>query len=936
MWNIPQALGGTQTTADFNTGLNGIINLGCEPLIGLPPIWNQQGPGGTDPWTYAWQQWMVSTAGSRVRLYEMGNEPDNYLSMTGQQYYDTLWAPNVPALKAYARSLGLTIFIGGPAWANSTSASLTQIETWLAACKAGYIANGNNLDYLPDFVSTHTYPNTAQNDTQAHTQAAINAWGQFYVDLRAYIATTFAGITSSGYPVASQLLLVNSEYNDTIDTAWAGNTQTYTDFYFNAMFYMFRNVANLWAAVQFTIASHSGGALDLLNTDGTAKPEYTSFAASIIASTAPAVFSRTNSAAGGTSGTAITSGNTGGTSGDAFDGVNIGTGCTYAFDNTHAHSGTLSYKVAHGATSTFNYPLWSGLPAQATYWFREYYYFTAVPAVQRSMYRWIGASGTQLRGGVGINSTGHIFTYNSAGATISTMTAQVPTNAWCRVEGFCTGSATTGQLEVKLFTSPESTTAAETITSAATVNTGGTITDIWLGESGAAANVVAYWRDDMALNASAYPGPLSGAVAITATVVPGTATVRPVTVGNAVAITATVVPGTATVRPVTVSGGGAAVPSKYNYINISGAEFVPVAADSSGNATAPTFDNTKLQTKGTNYDYEPTGSITYLAGRGWKAAKIATRWERLQSTLNGTLNATQVGYLTTLLNDLNTSGMKALVDVHNYGHYYLDGSQTNPVQTTGTGYRRIIGLNVETTYAVFANFWSRMATQFGSHPAIAGGGGFALMNEPQDTGGMTMAMWQAASNAAVTAIWDVDPTINISVSGWSWGDIFQWPTDNGTTPWITDHRGPLRYEAHHYWDTTHSGDADQAYSVSLAQAVTDGFTAGSNVDALHTKTLTELHSFTNWLATNSVYGIIGEQGYTNTVAMGLTQWNALADRYMTECESLHVPIVHWSCGYMYSPGSDFLNIYQPAVDGQPLAATYGNAATIEAHPFIIT
>lgn len=283
MWRPPCDLRPTncQTTAQFNQALDGIISTGATPLIGLPPIWNEQCTTGPDPWSLAWQQWVISTAGNRVKLFELGNEPDNYCGLTGQSYHDQLWKPaaggGAAALKKYARGLGHEIFIGGPAWANSYTGNLADIQTWLSATKADYLANGGDRDHLPDFVSTHTYLSTpTENDTQAHAQAAIDAWGTFYDSLHAFIQTEFAGLTDRGYPIADQLKIADSEYNDTIDNAWPGNTQAWADFYIPAMNSMFK-AHHVWLGMEFTIASHGGGALDLLNTDGTAKPLYTAF-----------------------------------------------------------------------------------------------------------------------------------------------------------------------------------------------------------------------------------------------------------------------------------------------------------------------------------------------------------------------------------------------------------------------------------------------------------------------------------------------------------------------------------------------------------------------------------------------------------------------------------------------------------------------------------
>lgn len=290
MWRTPTDLGGSQTTAEFLAGLDTARKLATGNnavlLLGLPPIWNEQYPGQPDPWTYAWQQFMVEktigflgAAAATDVIFEMGNEPDNYGPLTAQQYYDTLWKPNVPALKAWARAtFGVDIRVGGPAWANSYAANLADIQTWLTDCKNDYGTYGR--DIIPDFVSTHTYLVTpTENANTSVAQARINQWGQFYKDVRAAVDSTFTGMTDRGYPIARQVKVVDSEYNATIqNTSTVNDSQVWTDYYMGAMHEMFRR-SGVWAAVEFTIASHTGGALDLLDNTGAAKPLYTSFAA---------------------------------------------------------------------------------------------------------------------------------------------------------------------------------------------------------------------------------------------------------------------------------------------------------------------------------------------------------------------------------------------------------------------------------------------------------------------------------------------------------------------------------------------------------------------------------------------------------------------------------------------------------------------------------
>jgi hypothetical protein len=267
-----------QTLAQFNNAVDGIRGLGAIPLIKLPPIWDKQCDGSLDYWNLDWQKEIIKNAGSRVQLYEFGNEPDGYCGWTSATYTSN-WKQMVPQLKAYARSLGFEIYVGGPAMANSYPENVAYVQNFLDGVKAAYQQTANR-DVVPDFVSSHTYLTETENATTAAMQSRIDAWGTFYDNVYAAINTTFAGVNDpAGAPLAPQIKIADSEWDWTINNAnTAANDQAYADYYMKAMFTMLRQ-HHVWLSAQFTAASHGGGALDLLNTDGTAKPLYNAYRA---------------------------------------------------------------------------------------------------------------------------------------------------------------------------------------------------------------------------------------------------------------------------------------------------------------------------------------------------------------------------------------------------------------------------------------------------------------------------------------------------------------------------------------------------------------------------------------------------------------------------------------------------------------------------------
>lgn len=268
----------TQSVSQFRKAIDGIRSVGAYPFIKLPPVWDMQCEGTPNAWSLSWQKEIIKNAGSHVQLYEFANEPNHYCHWSGTAYAQH-WNDNVPQLKAYARSLGFEIYMGGPAWANSYPKNLAEIKEFLDGAKAAYVKTGNR-DYIPDYISTHTYLTEKENSSIADMQHAIDGWGKFYDNLRTIIDEEFSGMKDTGgKPIAPQIKIVDSEYNFTINHSSAlQNDPLFTDAYMKAMMAMFR-AHHIWMANQFTIASHHGDALDMLTDSCAAKPLYNSYKA---------------------------------------------------------------------------------------------------------------------------------------------------------------------------------------------------------------------------------------------------------------------------------------------------------------------------------------------------------------------------------------------------------------------------------------------------------------------------------------------------------------------------------------------------------------------------------------------------------------------------------------------------------------------------------
>ena len=222
----------------------------------------------------------------------------------------------------------------------------------------------------------------------------------------------------------------------------------------------------------------------------------------------------TNSFEGGTNGTALSTGNTGGGSGNAFDAVNTtGSGSGIAFSTAQAMHGTVSAKLTYASGVSSNvYASWTtSMGAQAQAWFRFYIYITAHPSVNLRIWQ-SDISGSTLCSALFLTTSGTL-AFNASGSTAFTTTAAVPLNTWYRLEGYCTGSTSAGQVSLSMYAG-DSTSAVETDTSSASQNTGGTQNCYRFGSFAAITETSAfsYYIDDPGLSSTGPLGPSTGIV----------------------------------------------------------------------------------------------------------------------------------------------------------------------------------------------------------------------------------------------------------------------------------------------------------------------------------------------------------------------------------------------------------------------------------------
>ncbi|HEV8605795.1 MAG TPA: glycoside hydrolase family 5 protein, partial [Tepidisphaeraceae bacterium] len=263
----------------------------------------------------------------------------------------------------------------------------------------------------------------------------------------------------------------------------------------------------------------------------------------------------------------------------------------------------------------------------------------------------------------------------------------------------------------------------------------------------------------------------------------------------------------------------------YTGVNLAGAEFGPT----------PTPGN--LGTYGSSYLYPTPAEVDYYISKGMDTFRLPFRWERLQPTLNGSLDTTELSRLDSFVSYATSKGAHVAIEPHNFARYYPDPAN---FQSSTQG---LVGSAVPNS--AFADFWSRLASTYKSNSHVI----FNLMNEPNT---MPTEQWVSASNSAIAAIRAAGANNLVLVPGNAWTGAWTWfqtwyGTRNATAMLnIVDPANNFAFDVHQYLDSDGSGTS--------ATILNNDPTIG----------VQRLTAFTNWLKTNNRRGFLGEFAVANS------------------------------------------------------------------------
>ena len=215
---------------------------------------------------------------------------------------------------------------------------------------------------------------------------------------------------------------------------------------------------------------------------------------------------KSNSAEGGTAGTAVTAGNSGGASGDAFTALSRGSGATLVFSTAAAAHGALGYALT-GSSGTATVMGWNGYSATSM---AIRFYYNPGPSLPSTVVRLADIrNSTATAARVELSASNQLFIQNTAGTTLTTFPHALVANTWYRIELTISISSSAATINAAYYPA-DSTTPVDPAYSTVTGNTGSAaITQVSIGSPASATWTGTSYFDDLAAQAgsTAFIGP---------------------------------------------------------------------------------------------------------------------------------------------------------------------------------------------------------------------------------------------------------------------------------------------------------------------------------------------------------------------------------------------------------------------------------------------
>lgn len=274
---------------------------------------------------------------------------------------------------------------------------------------------------------------------------------------------------------------------------------------------------------------------------------------------------------------------------------------------------------------------------------------------------------------------------------------------------------------------------------------------------------------------------------------------------------------------------------------------------------------------GTHYGYPNKADLQYAHDKGFGIIRLPFRWERVLRPLGSTsLIKSEIDKLKQVLDWADELNLRVIFDMHNFGRYctYCNGS------SSANNVYAVIG---EKTCTVqhFADVWRLLAKEFKGYTCIWA---YEIMNEPYSMRSDTP--WVNIAQAAIYAIREVDTETPIMVDGDSFATARNWVSVSDNLRTLIDPADNLIFSAHCYYDKDSSGNYNETYENSGANAQTG---------------VTRTKPFVEWCKKYGLRGLVGEYGIPDNDS----RWNTVLENMLAYLQENGIGGTYWSAGHRW-------------------------------------
>jgi endoglucanase len=301
-----------------------------------------------------------------------------------------------------------------------------------------------------------------------------------------------------------------------------------------------------------------------------------------------------------------------------------------------------------------------------------------------------------------------------------------------------------------------------------------------------------------------------------------------------------------------------------------------------------------LGTYGWEYYNPDPNHLDYFISNGFDLYRYPIRWERIQPNLYGDLDTEKIRYIDDFLDEVAARNAKVIILLCQNIPDYIGGPGHEVTGYYNHTSDSILQMNSDYNLpiAAFADIWTRLATRYKDHPAIAG---YDLISEPRyfvapdQNPHFGEAAWFSYAQEAITAIRSVDAKTQIWVEGYSGNHSWNWPNTSDSLQYLQDPHDNLVFSAHCYLSDHPSGYPDGGGNYSKTNCN----------DCPMDRGISNIEPFVDWLRRNELKGNIGEFGVPwDDVGFGDQSacWSAkleLTLDYVASCSDVLESFIYW-------------------------------------------